>query len=477
MRVLLWHGWLLEGTGSNVHAAMVAGALRTEGHEVALVCQEPHPERAGFVDRVAVVDADGVHPSSGTGAKPDSGQVTLLRPDIGSVLPVFVFDEYEGFAVKRFVDLEDRELAEYLDRNVTALRAVARWFDPEAVIAGHGIPGAPVARRAIGPGEYVAKMHGSDIEYAIRLQARYLELAREGLEGARSVVGPSRDVLARTMELVPQVRGRTAQVVPGVQVDLFFPRARREALLDVASRLDADPDTGRGRPDTVDREVDEALEAGDSAALDALARSYDQRVPDPSAASRLRALALYEGPLVGYFGKLIPQKGVELLIEALAEFDGSVRGVIVGFGLHREHLTALVRSLGLMERVTFTGKLDHRYAPQVLAALDVLVVPSVLQEAFGMVVAEGAAAGALPLAARHSGLAEVAEYLEGAVGRPGLFSYDPEPEPVAAISRGVRRILDLPASERAGLRQAASSFVASNWTWEKTAQRLLELAR
>ena len=39
--------------------------------------------------------------------------------------------------------------------------------------------------------------------------------------------------------------------------------------------------------------------------------------------------------------------------------------------------------------------------------LDVLVVPSVMHEAFGMVAVEGAAAGALPLVARHSGLAEI----------------------------------------------------------------------
>jgi glycosyltransferase involved in cell wall biosynthesis len=477
MRVLLWHGWLLEGTGSNVHTAMVARVLRTQGHQVALLCQEPHPERAGFVDRVGSVDPGGVHALSATGARPGAGRVTLLRPAIGSTLPVFVFDEYEVFRVKQFVDLEDRELGDYLERNVDALRAAARWFDPEAVITGHGIPGAPVARRALGPGGYVAKVHGSDLEYAIRPQARYLELAREGLEGARRVVGASRDVLTRTVELVPGVAPRTAQVVPGVRVDLFFPRPRREALLDAAARLEADPDTVRGRRDALDRDVEQATTSGDAAALDALARSYDQGAPDPAAASRLRALASHEGPLLGFFGKLIPQKGVELLLRALADLDRSIRCVIVGFGLHREHLASLVGSLGLNDRVAFTGRLDHRYAPQVLTALDVLVVPSVLPEAFGMVTAEGAAAGALPLVAGHSGLGEVAADLEAVAGRPGLFSYRPGPDAVGRIVQSIRDILDLPTAERARLRQAVSAFVATHWTWEQTAERLLDLAR
>src|SRR5438094_226516 len=72
----------------------------------------------------------------------------------------------------------------------------------------------------------------------------------------------------------------------------------------------------------------------------------------------------------------------------------------------------LAMAKGLAGRVRFTGRLDHRYAPNALAAMDILVVPSILEEAFGMVATEGAACGALPLVARHSGLAEVSRALE-----------------------------------------------------------------
>ena len=50
MRILLWHGWLLAGSGSNVVTARVAEAYRRQGHEVLLLCQEGHPERHPFVD-------------------------------------------------------------------------------------------------------------------------------------------------------------------------------------------------------------------------------------------------------------------------------------------------------------------------------------------------------------------------------------------------------------------------------------------
>jgi glycosyltransferase involved in cell wall biosynthesis len=475
MRVLIWHGWLLEGSGSNVAAAKVAQLLRRDGHQVLLLCQEGHPERFDFIDATGSVDGNYVSPLTPTGVQSAAGSVRLLRPDIGSLLPVFVYDEYEGFEVKRFVDLSDDELAVYLDGNVAALRTAALWWEPDVAFAGHVVPGAVVARRALGEGRYVAKVHGSDLEYAVKLQERYGVLAREGLEGARSVTGPTRDALSRAVEVAPRIAGRTRVVPPGVDIDRFSPRPRREALLEVADLLDADPETARGRPESMDEDVRAAK--GDPRALDALAGRYDQSVPDPAAASKLRALAADERPLVGYLGKLIPQKGVELLLRALPEVGHQVRCLIVGFGLHREHLAALVQSLDLTEEVTFTGRLDHRYAPQVLAALDVSVVPSVLDEAFGMVAAEAAAAGALPLVARHSGLAEVAEALEGTVGRPELFSYQPGPKAAENIAAGIRRLLDVPEEERRALRRSVAEFVGSNWTWDRTAELLLEAAR
>ena len=95
--------------------------------------------------------------------------------------------------------------------------------------------------------------------------------------------------------------------------------------------------------------------------------------------------------------------------------------------------------------MTFTGRLDHRYAPDALASMDVMVVPSILREAFGMVAAEGAAAGALPLVARHSGLGEVGAALEAAIGRPGFSHVRPGRGAVGAARVGARSRAGAPA--------------------------------
>ena len=512
LRILLWHGWLLDGTGSNVYTAKVAEVWRRQGHEVMILCQDPHPERLDFVDSVNAADETGLVSSfsfvalSGSVERRAAGSVTVVKPMIGGLLPVFVLDEYEGFEVKRFVDLSDAELDRYLDLNVAALRGVARRHPFDAAIAGHVVPGPVVARRALGDDAYVAKVHGSDLEYAVRLQERYAVLAREGLEGARAVAGASRDVLARTGRVASIPDERIHVIPPGVDVQRWRPRDRAEALADASKRLASDTATRRGRTDGSDRGVASSLRDRDAAGLGALARSYDQGVPDPHASERLARLSDHDGPMVGYLGKLIPEKGVERLIEALALLGPDVRGLIVGFGTFREWLAALVAVLdagdvdayrwlaetspmqlelgagevkdaaGFAERITFTGRLDHRYAPEAVAAMDVLVVPSTLDEAFGMVAAEGAAAGALPVVARHSSLAEVAEALEGAIGRPEGLSFEPGPGATRRLATRLDSLLEEAPAARESMAAMARAHVAREWTWERTASRLLEAA-
>jgi glycosyltransferase involved in cell wall biosynthesis len=283
-----------------------------------------------------------------------------------------------------------------------------------------------------------------------------------------------------------------------------------EALLEAARLVARDPGARRGWGPELDRTLRDAIAERDAEAVKRLASAYDQAVPDPTASRSLEDLAAALGgpipPFVaGYLGKLIPQKGVDQFLSALHVARAETVGLVVGFGSFRTWLEALSSSLaqsdvdavrwieaeagvavelsaeevrrgGGVGATRFTGRLDHRYAPFAVAAMDVLAVPSILDEAFGMVTAEGAACGALPLVARHSGLAEVAGALESHVGRTGLFSYDPGPGAVHRIAAGLDALLELPPAERVELRQAVSSFVAREWTWERTASRLLEAA-
>ena len=118
MRILLWHGYLLGGTGSNVYTRALAREWSNAGHEVVLFCQERHPERY------------------------DIGAARLVRPEIGTLLPVFVLDRYEGLEARLLQDLSRAELDRYVELNAEELR---RHLPADLVFANHVLPGGAIA--------------------------------------------------------------------------------------------------------------------------------------------------------------------------------------------------------------------------------------------------------------------------------------------------------------------------------------------
>src|SRR3954470_9259569 len=114
--ILIFHGYLLRGTGSNVYNARLAASMSSLGARIHLFCQDRAADTLDFVD--AVGDWDSGALSVRTLREPV--RVTTYRPPIGRLLPVYVEDRYEGFDAKRFADCTDEEIEEYLARNVTA---------------------------------------------------------------------------------------------------------------------------------------------------------------------------------------------------------------------------------------------------------------------------------------------------------------------------------------------------------------------
>src|SRR5215207_1638795 len=166
MRVLIFHGYLLRGTGSNVYNASVATALARMGHEVHLLCQDRRAGELPWVDRVGTWDGGDlrVQPAGGDSGP---GTVTVYRPDIGGLLPVYVADEYEGFRVKAFPELSEEELDAYLDANVAAVRDVAGSLDGvDAALANHLVMGPAILARA--GLRFAVKIHGSALEYTVK---------------------------------------------------------------------------------------------------------------------------------------------------------------------------------------------------------------------------------------------------------------------------------------------------------------------
>ena len=403
MRILLWHGYLLGGTGSNVYTRSIAREWSRAGHEVIVVCQEPHAELY------------------------DLGGAAVVRPDIGGLLPVFVLDRYEGLEAKLLPDLTAVERGHYVAANVAALHALG---PADVVFANHVLLGGPVGAASGFP--FAVKAHGSELEYSMRGNQELADWGREALAAARAVFVGSEHIREVLEDVVGHV-DRVHEVPPGVDVDEFRPVPRDEALARLLDEFRRDPPNPR---------------------------NANERLPDEGNAERLGEFFRPDESTVLYFGKLLRNKGVHLLLEALRDVEA--RAVIVGFGDYRAELESMAGP-----DVVFTGPLEHRHLVHLIPLADVTVVPSIFPEAFGMVAAEAAAAGSIPLVARHSGLAEIALALGSQ-----LTSFDTGD--VADLRAKLHRLLALSSAERDQLTRRARQVAEERWSWAHVADRLLE---
>lgn len=413
MRILFWHGYLLGGTGSNVYTRQLAREWSRAGHDVTVLCQEPDPGRY------------------------EVGGAEVVRPEVGGLLPVFVLDRYEGYDVRLLQDCSRVELDRWVEANALALHA---HLPADLVFCNHVLLGGPVG--AAGGARYAVKAHGSELEYSMRGRPDLEEWGREALASAAATFvgsGHIREVLEDVCGHVDRVH----EVPPGVDVDEWRPRDRDASLAALVAESRLDPPNPGGA---------------------------EERLPDEGNAERLASFLAGPGPTVVYFGKLLRNKGVHVLLEALEGVDA--RTVIVGFGDYRAELEHLADP----GRTLFTGPLEHRHLVHLLSLADACVVPSIFPEAFGMVAAEAAAAGCPPLVARHSGLAEVAEGLE--------VEYPTELRRLASFPTGdveglrdrLTQLLGLGPAERDAVRDAARRAAVRRWSWAGVAERLLELA-
>jgi glycosyltransferase involved in cell wall biosynthesis len=141
---------------------------------------------------------------------------------------------------------------------------------------------------------------------------------------------------------------------------------------------------------------------------------------------------------------------------------------VVGFGDYRQQLEALAPPGTL-----FTGALEHRHLRHLLPLCDTSVVPSIFPEAFGMVAAEAAAAGVLPIVSAHSGLAEVAAGIGEEVGPEAAALLSFPAGDATALRERLAAVLSLPADRRLELGAAARRAVERRWSWSVVAARLL----
>jgi glycosyltransferase involved in cell wall biosynthesis len=457
MKILIFHGYMLRGTGSNIYNANLARALARLGHEVHLLCQ----------DRETRVEGVRIH-----------------NPDIGGLLPVYVKDPYEGFRVKAFPELRDEELDRYLEANVLAVREVAAAAGGvDVALANHLVMGPAILARAdVSP--FAAKIHGSALEYTVKPNPRFLPYAEEGMRAAGGVLVGSRhtaESLWAALPNLPDLADKTRLGPPGVDTDEFRPLGtvvggpRTDAV-----RPTAGPPAAGSHRDELVVFVGKLIV---SKGVDLLLAAWPLVLADhPQAQLRIAGFGEFED-------------GLRRLLAAFERGDlEDARDVArLGRGLEggeEEPLTILSDFLadppsGYLEvaksmagSVQFIGRLEHDQVAELLPHAEALVMPSTFPEAFGMVAVEAAAAGTLPVSADHSGMREVslqlATELPDGIGR--LTSFPVGPGSVEAIAERLGRWLALSEAEREVAREAMVATTQRLWSWEGVARGVIAAA-
>jgi len=171
-----------------------------------------------------------------------------------------------------------------------------------------------------------------------------------------------------------------------------------------------------------------------------------------------------------YAGRFVPEKGVNVLIRAVAALDNDYRLVLIGSGPRREAMIQLATECGLEGRLDVRPWMSSTEFPNFLHTLDALVLPSVTQanwkEQFGRVLVEAMACG-VPVVGSTCG------EIPNVIGDAGLIVPEGDAEALAAaLSR-----LQTDAALRTEMRHKGRQRVLAHFTQKKVAQETVKVYR
>jgi glycosyltransferase involved in cell wall biosynthesis len=173
--------------------------------------------------------------------------------------------------------------------------------------------------------------------------------------------------------------------------------------------------------------------------------------------------ALPEEKIVLFVGRLVHEKGVHVLVNAVPKVLEKVNAkfIIVGNGYMKEQLSNLTKNIGLSHKVLFTGFVDDETLRKLQKCADVSVVPS-LFEPFGIVALEAMAANSPLVVSDTGGLSEIVEH-----DVTGVKVYADNPD---SLVWGITRVL-LDENYAKRIRANAYKKVQETYDWNKIAQQ------
>lgn len=395
MRVAVVHGYFLRGTGSNLFVQNVCRELCKLGHEVLLFCQETEPEKFDFIE--GCYEFDSSNRSFKERFRRDTiypGKCLMARPNLGRLLPVYVYDTYEGYTVKEFPSMSCAEIENYLQRNRTALERFFSYRAPDLVLSNHTVMQPVYAGRALRCCKKVphfVTVHGSCLNFSIRRSSLIESYAKEAIRNVDRLVFVSSfsksefvDFFGRSNEILE----KSAVIPAGTDTEMFLPlqpgesrSARIGTFLKNLREIKAEEiKAGRKGRSSDEKEafrlaVSRARDVGELKSVLGGFREGSFWAADEDLDPAVRGIDWERSKVVLYFGKYLWTKGVHLLLAAapliIARHPETVF-LLVGFGSFRRYLEAMVAVMDAGRDDLFVEML--RQLPDIDGTVDIVHV-------------------------------------------------------------------------------------------------------
>lgn len=517
MKIGIFHGYEMQGSGSNEYVRYLSRALAEAGHEVHVLCRDGKAAAVPHVSRVFEWSTEATAELTTEKKEDDSPSVTVHVLPHASVRPVFITDKARKGNVKAFKDMTDEELAEYHELGVRVVGAVLDANPVDIFFTNHVVYQPVIAAEACPPRgiPFIIFPHGSAIEYTVRGNDKFLGLVRGALVKCDQLISGSKEVRDRILGFYPDIReeilAKTQIVGVGVDTALFRPVARDErgasidALVAEYARMQEEAGTtGSTDPAVIGKtpelvaELQARLDSGDIDAVKGYVKThYNHGAPDSDLVEKLRSIN-WDAPVLFFVGAMTAGKGVQSLLVALPRLfktHPDVQAILVGAGAYREGLEAFQHAMAtgnrellmaLVEKgfdldsspksgpfpdivkffeddaaveealavgnkiktnVKILGRMNHDLLRFLFPCVDVATFPSVVPEAYPLVLMESLSNGVLPLVSNFSGFKDGLDELEQWLGPEWVSQLRIHNDPTVRVSEIASNLASVISSE------------------------------
>ena len=280
-----------------------------------------------------------------------------------------MWDRYEEFTnVVPMIELPDAAIDDYLKRNTDVLMRIVRAFAVTAIHANHVVLISVAAQQVSAATSipFSVMPHGSDIEYAVKKDERFLRLANGVFTAAKRIFVHGQEMRARVNKVFSSAQDIDAKMTElhlGVNTSLFelTPRSFRRKNVDRLLQIVAE--TPRGKSPEISEVMIKRL-SGEMTEQEVRsvirsASSYAAKQPDADIEAKIEAIDWANDKTLLFVGHIIASKGLQSIIAALPlilDKHPTARLLVVGHGPLREATEALLWALGhgmrsLVERI------------------------------------------------------------------------------------------------------------------------------